>query len=228
MRLRHVLPEGTRIDDGIWVQTFTEAATDSPTPALFLDRDGTLVEEVGFLSRSEDLRLIEGAVAVIAAANARRIRVVIVSNQSGIGRALFGWDDFAAVQCRLVSALAEGGAFLDAVFACPYHPQARAPYDHPDHPDRKPNPGMILRACALLTLDLSRSWIIGDRASDVIAGRRAGLAGALLVTTGFGHVAEEQEAALREQDREDFRVLLGPSIAAALADVPLLGGEDVA
>lgn len=205
-------------EDGLWRQVLRPPDDAALRPALFLDRDGTLVEEVGHLRRTSDLRMIEGAAAAVAAANRAAMFVVVVSNQSGIGRGLFGWTDFVAVQQRLMRVLAEAGAAIDAVFACPHHAEARPPYRHPDHPARKPNPGLLLAAAELLPIDLARSWIIGDRASDLAAGRNAGLAGGVLVATGVGAAASERAAALSLQDGRRFKVLR----AGSIADVPEL------
>ena len=191
---------------------------------MFLDRDGVIVEEVGHLRRAEDVRLITGAAAVIAAANCAGMPVVVVSNQSGIGRGLFGWEDFAAVQQRMLEMLEAQGALIDAVLACPHHAEAEPPYRYPDHPSRKPNAGMILAAARLLPIDLAASWIIGDRVTDLSAGRNAGLAGGLLVFTGCGDRLGELEAAQRLAGAS-FRVFAGPSVAAALAFIPLLDGS---
>lgn len=182
-------------------------------PALFLDRDGVLVEEVIHLHEAEKARLIDAAAEVVRAANERSLHVVVVTNQSGIGRGLFDWQDFSRVQRKIVKDLSRRGARLDAVLACPHHDQAViAAYRHADHADRKPNPGMLLKAAALLDIDLAGSWIIGDRAADLAAARRAGLAGGLHVLTGFGR--EERQAALSEAAK-DFAVLRGESIADA-------------
>ncbi len=188
-------------------------------PALFLDRDGVIVEEIGHLHRPADVRMISGASEVIAAANRATVPVIVVSNQSGVGRGLFGWPDFAAVQQRIISELAARGAFIDAVLACPYHAEARPPYRHPDHPARKPNAGMIYAATRLLPIALRASWIIGDRASDLTAGRTAGLAGGLLVLSGLGQRELEASQALATAG---FRVFAGHSVTAALSVIPLL------
>jgi D-glycero-D-manno-heptose 1,7-bisphosphate phosphatase len=220
-----VLPEGAEIDDeGLWVQLLRRPEGPALRPALFLDRDGVIVDEVDHLSQAADVRLIDGAAEVIAAANRRGFPVVVVTNQSGIGQGLFAWDAFIDVQNRILGDLAAEGAFVDGVFACPHHPKALPPYDHPDHPARKPNPGMLLRAAERLALDLSTSWIIGDRTRDLAAGRRAGLAGGLLVSTGYGGQQDEREAALALAKGGEFRVLVGASVAAALTTIPLFGG----
>jgi len=219
-----VLPEEAEIDgEGLWVQVLRRLEGPARRSALFLDRDGVIVEEVDHLHRAEDVRLIDGAASVIATANRRAIPVVVVTNQSGIGQGLFGWDAFIAVQTRILADLAAEGAFVDGVFACPHHPKALPPYDHPDHPARKPNPGMLLGAAERLPLDLATSWIIGDRTRDLAAGRGAGLAGGLLVSTGYGHQQGEREAALSLAEDGRFRVRVGASVTAALTAVPLLG-----
>lgn len=154
-------------------------------PAVFLDRDGTLNEEVDYLSRPEDLRLIPGAAAAVARLNAKGIPVVVVTNQSGIGRGYYDWRDFSAVMSRMGTLLALESAHLDAVYASPHHEQGQGDYAHPDHPERKPNPGMLVKAAEEHGLDLARSWMIGDKALDIEAGRRAGCR-SCLVLTGYG------------------------------------------
>jgi len=220
------VPEGVMIDDeGVWIQSLRRPDGSATRPALFLDRDGVIVEEVDHLHRPVDVRVVEDAAAVIAAANGRGHPVVIATNQSGIGQALFGWDDFIAVQDRILGELALNGAFVDGVFACPHHPRAKPPYDHPDHPARKPNPGMLLRAARLLPIALEESWIIGDRARDIAAGRNAGLAGGLHLSTGHGSSGEEQAAAAALAQAGGYQVLKGTSLGDALAALPLFAAS---
>lgn len=154
-------------------------------PAIFLDRDGTLNEEVDYLSDPEKLVLIPGAAAAVARLNAKGIPVVVVTNQSGIGRGRFGWQDFAAVMSRMGTLLALENAWIDAVYASPHHELGQGEYAVADHPERKPNPGMLVRAAEEHDLDLTRSWMIGDKDIDLDAGRRAGCKVAL-VRTGYG------------------------------------------
>ncbi|HTL97618.1 MAG TPA: HAD-IIIA family hydrolase [Holophagaceae bacterium] len=168
-------------------------------PAVFLDRDGTLNEEVGYLSRPEDLRLLPGAAAAVARLNARGIPVIVVTNQSGIGRGYYGWQDFEAVMGRMGELLEQENARFDAVYAAPHHEQGEGGYAVADHPDRKPNPGMLQRAAEEHGLDLARSWMIGDKAIDVEAGRRAGCR-TCLVRTGYGQDEEGEGADLVAQD----------------------------
>jgi D-glycero-D-manno-heptose 1,7-bisphosphate phosphatase len=164
-------------------------------PAFFLDRDGTLNEEVDHLSDPEQLVLIPGAAAAVARLNALGVPVVVVTNQSGIGRGRFGWQDFEAVMTRMASLLASENARIDAVYAAPHHEEALGEYAVADHPERKPNPGMLLRAAEEHGLDLARSWMIGDKALDLEAGRRAGCRVAL-VRTGYGSQVDGSAADL--------------------------------
>lgn len=207
--------------DGLWVQVMRERRSGTAGPALFLDRDGTLVEEIGHLRRPQDVQLLPGAAALVVAANRAGVPVVVVSNQSGVGRRLFSWDDFAAVQERMMELLAAQGAFLDAVIACPYHADADPPWRHPDHPARKPNAGMLQHAAQLLPIDLADSWIVGDRASDLAAGRNAGVRGGLLILSQTvdqpGELRGVQILAAR-----DFRVFVTPTLIDILRLVPLL------
>src|SRR5206468_9228650 len=153
------------------------------------------------------------APAVISAANANAIPVVLVTNQAGIGRGYYGWAEFCAVQQAIQSAMAKEGAHFDAIYACPHHRDGKGIFAHPDHPARKPNPGMLQRAAVALDIDLKRSWLVGDRAIDIEAAKRAGLAGALHVLTGYGQ-AERTSALALAAPR--FEVRGAPSIAGAL------------
>jgi D-glycero-D-manno-heptose 1,7-bisphosphate phosphatase len=208
------LPECLQAD-GIWCQQLRRPPAG---PALFLDRDGTLIEERHYLRDPSEVHLLPGAAATVAAANQRGLAVVVVTNQSGIGRGLLSWQDFARVEARLAALLSAGAAGLDLVLACPFHPAA-APYRVEEHPCRKPRPGMLLRAAELLDLDLAGSWIVGDKASDLAAGKAAGLAGGLLVETGYGRTEKAAASSLAESG---FSLRGGKTIAAALG-LPLFG-----
>jgi D-glycero-D-manno-heptose 1,7-bisphosphate phosphatase len=161
------------------------------SPALFLDRDGVVVEEVHFLRRAEDVRLMPGIAEAIREANAAGVPVIIVTNQSGVARGHFGWHEFVTVESEIAARLAAEGARIDALFGCGYHKEGNSPFDL-DHDWRKPGPGMLREAARLLGVDLKRSVMIGDRISDLQAGRSAGLKAGLLVRTGYG--AENVEA----------------------------------
>jgi D-glycero-D-manno-heptose 1,7-bisphosphate phosphatase len=155
-------------------------ATKSRRPGVIFDRDGVLNVDHGYVSEVERLEWMPGARRAVRRLNEAGIAVAVVTNQSGVAR---GYFDLAAVE-RLHEAmradLAVEGAWFDAFYVCPFLAEAAvAEYAHPDHPDRKPNPGMILRALAELDLDPGQTLVIGDKPSDLEAARRAGIAGAL-------------------------------------------------
>jgi D-glycero-D-manno-heptose 1,7-bisphosphate phosphatase len=207
--------------DGLWCEILAPAAPGRPV--LFLDRDGVLVEETDYLHRVEDIIVIPGATKVIAAANKYDVPVVVVTNQAGIGCGYYGWAEFAAVQHAIIAALAADGARIDAVYACPHHPQGKGTLAHPAHPSRKPNPGMLLQAASDLALDLKNSWLVGDKASDVEAAKRARIAGALHVATGYGSAERAQAAAFAGAN---FEVRFARSIAEAMT-LPILLPQNV-
>lgn len=147
-------------------------------PALFLDRDGVLNQEIGYLHRVEDLRWTEGAARAVRAFNEAGWLVFVVTNQAGVAHGLYSEADIGALHAHMLESLAREGARVDAVYYCCWHPDARVQaWRHPDHPDRKPNPGMLLRAMQEWPVDPARSFLIGDRESDLEAARRAGVAG---------------------------------------------------
>ncbi|HTL51267.1 MAG TPA: HAD family hydrolase [Planctomycetota bacterium] len=157
------------------------------TPALFCDRDGVLMEEVGYIRHAADVRLIPGVGAALRRFADARIPIVSVSNQSGVARGIITVAEVEAVQARLAELLwSEAGVRLAAMYFAPHHPQGTVAEFTGEHDDRKPRPGMLLKAAAAFPIDLARSWIVGDRLTDLEAGRNAGLAGAVLVKTGYG------------------------------------------
>jgi len=149
-------------------------------PALFLDRDGTLMEEVDHCRDPALVKAYPGASKELSRAKALGWATIIVTNQSGIGRGYFTKEEFRAVQSELLRQL---GDVIDASYMAP---------DHPDSPSprRKPAPGMILEATAEHGIDLSRSWMIGDKAIDIECGRNAGVR-TILVETGYGRKTAE-------------------------------------
>jgi D-glycero-D-manno-heptose 1,7-bisphosphate phosphatase len=190
-------------------------------PALFLDRDGVLVDEVHYLHKPEEAKLAPGAVEVLTIANKRATPVVLVTNQAGIGYGYYGWAEFIAVRDKIIADLDRAGVFVDAVFACPHHAKGQPPYGHHDHPCRKPNPGLLLAAAAMMGVDLSRSWMVGDRESDLAAGRNAGLAGAAHLMTGHGSREGERDKALALA-RPGFSVLAADTLGELIGRIPLL------
>lgn len=162
-------------------------------PAVFLDRDGTIIELVDYLTDPAELVLIPGAARAIARLREAGYAVVVVTNQSAIGRGRLTEEGLAEIHRHLERELEAGGARLDGIYHCPLKPTVKDPRAI-EHPDRKPGPGMLLRAARDLDLDLARSWMVGDNVADVLAGRNAGCAGSLLVETGYGaRVAREED-----------------------------------
>jgi len=153
-------------------------------PAIFLDRDGTLIEDTGYVGKPEDVHVYPGTAEALAALKARGFRTVIVTNQSGIARGLYSEADYHAVHARLMELLGPG--LIDAAYFCSDHPDCATDR-------RKPGAGMLLEAAADLGLDLARSWMIGDRAADLEAGRRASCR-TILVRTGEGAGADARLA----------------------------------
>jgi D-glycero-D-manno-heptose 1,7-bisphosphate phosphatase len=153
-------------------------------PAIFFDRDGVLNVDHGFVVDPAKLDWISGAREAVLMANQANFLAIVISNQSGIGRGMFSMADVDDFHLAMQAQLAQIGARMDGYYYCPYLPDAWIEeFRHPDHPDRKPNPGMILKAAADFNIDLSRSLMIGDRSSDIEAGERAGVRG-LLYRTG--------------------------------------------
>lgn len=157
--------------------------------AAFLDRDGTVIVEREFLARPEDVELVPGAGEALRRLAGAGFALVLVSNQSGIARGLYGEEDYRAVQARLTELLRDAGVVLDGDYHCPHHPDFTGPCDC-----RKPAPGLFLRAARELDLDLARSIYVGDRLRDVLPGLERG-GRAFLVRTGYGR--EEEPAAPR-------------------------------
>jgi histidinol-phosphate phosphatase family protein len=144
-------------------------------PAVFLDRDGTLIHDRHYLSAPAGVELLPGAGDAVARLNRAGLFVVLVTNQSGIGRGWFGEGDYRAVHARLVELLAEHGARLDADYHCPLAPGAPDPGAM-----RKPGTGMFLQAAREHGVDLAASWYVGDRARDVAPAGELGGRGVLV------------------------------------------------
>lgn len=154
-------------------------------PAVFIDRDGTLTEEVGYVNHPARLRLLPRSAEAVRRLNAAGVPAVVVTNQAGIARGYFGEKVLEATNDALVRLLADAGARLDGLYVCPHHPTEGEPPWRADCDCRKPRPGLLTRAAADLDLDLARSTMVGDKASDLVPGRAVG-ARTVLVLTGYG------------------------------------------
>jgi D-glycero-D-manno-heptose 1,7-bisphosphate phosphatase len=209
--------------ENIWLEIRTEPGTDT-IPALFLDRDGTLMEDCGYISDPDAVRLLPGAAALVRKANRSGVSVAVVTNQSGIDRGLFSWQDFAAVQARLDTLLAEEDARIDAVAACPFHPDFTPGYAADQDRWRKPNAAMVTALATRLKLDCFRSWLVGDGARDIEAARGAGLAGGIQLLTKD----EVTKTASTEMETPAFRGKKATDMAAATAILSQAGLFDAA
>jgi len=164
--------------------------------AVFLDRDGTIIEEVEYLAAPDQVRLIPGAAEAIARLNLLRIPVIVVTNQSGVARGYFPESRVAEVHARLDQLLAERSAYIERYYVCPHHPREGTSEYRRECDCRKPQPGLLLRAAAELNLELTSSCVIGDKVSDLQAGARAGCR-TILVRTGYG-ASHEPNARTRD------------------------------
>lgn len=153
-------------------------------PAVFLDRDGTLIVEKSYLADPDGVQLVEGAVEALRSLREAGYALVVITNQSGIARGLYAEEDYRAVAARLSEVLESRGVPMDATRYCPHHPDETGPCDC-----RKPGTGMHESAAEELDVDLSASWYVGDKVTDVLPAETLGGRG-ILVRTGYG---EEHE-----------------------------------
>lgn len=146
--------------------------------AVFLDRDGTICEEMGYVNHIDRLRIFPYAAESIRRLNEAQIPVVVITNQSGIARNIFPESLVQQIHKKMIAELASGGAWIDAIYFCPHRKEDACDC-------RKPNPGLLERAAREHGLDLPASWVVGDRYADVEMAHRAGGRG-ILVMTGYG------------------------------------------
>lgn len=158
-------------------------------PAVFLDRDGTLLEEAGYLDRLERLVVFPYAVDAVRLLNRGGFAVVVVTNQAGIARGIFKESFVAEAHRHITERLSAGGAHVDGFYYCPHHPEAAVPAYRQACDCRKPGAGMLTRAAADLGISLADSFVVGDRWHDLEAGSRVGARG-VLVRTGYGRTEE--------------------------------------
>ncbi|OOZ44765.1 D-glycero-alpha-D-manno-heptose-1,7-bisphosphate 7-phosphatase [Solemya velum gill symbiont] len=152
-------------------------------PALFLDRDGVINVDHGYVYKPEDVEFVNGIFELVAEAKRAGLLVVVITNQAGIGRGYYSENDFHALMNWMKNQFVEQGGQIDAVYFCPYHPEHGVGHYRKDTECRKPNPGMILQAAQDLKLDLDRSFLIGDKSSDIEAGMAAGVGNNFLLSS---------------------------------------------
>jgi D-glycero-D-manno-heptose 1,7-bisphosphate phosphatase len=159
-------------------------------PAVFLDRDGTLMRDLGYLSDPRKVRLYPGAAPALRLLRKAGFRLVVLTNQSGVARGYFTPAAVGRVNARFRRLLGAKGARVDGIFYCPHLPGGSVKSFSRPCSCRKPAPGMVRQACRKFPLDLKRSWMVGDKLDDLRLAGKAHLAGALLVRTGKGRGSE--------------------------------------
>lgn len=169
----------------------------SGQPAVFLDRDGTINEQMGYINHISRFILLPGAATAIRSLNEQNIPVVVVTNQSGLARGYFPPALLDAVHAQMERELAAQNAHIDGLYICPHHPEAKEEQFRKICTCRKPQTGLLEQAAAELELDLNQSFMVGDRWSDLKCGNRVG-ATSVLVLTGYGrgdleYIGPEQE-----------------------------------
>ncbi|HEY7547056.1 MAG TPA: HAD family hydrolase [Blastocatellia bacterium] len=155
------------------------------TPAFFLDRDGTINEDTGYISSPDELVIYPWTAEAIRLINESGAKAIVITNQSGIARGFYTEETLAEIHDHLKEELAREGAFIDGIYYCPHHPRVGDKRYRIECECRKPALGLINRAVADHEIDLERSWMIGDKASDIRMAAEAGVRGAL-VLTGYG------------------------------------------
>jgi len=143
------------------------ARNSRPRPGILLDRDGTIIVDHGYIGSVDRVEFIDGAADAIGGFNRAAIPVAVVTNQSGVARGLYRLEDVAVVHRYIADRLAERGAHIDLFIYCPYHPAGVVDAFARTSEDRKPGPGMAKAAAAALNLDLTASWVVGDRPEDI-------------------------------------------------------------
>lgn len=186
--------------------------------AVFMDRDGTVSDEVGYLNHVSRLRVFPFSASAIRKINDASMLAVLVTNQAGVARGYFPETMIGDVHDRLVDELGREGARLDAIYYCPHHPSAGEPPYRADCDCRKPRPGMLRRAAEEHDVDLAGSYVVGDKYSDVKLAHAVGAKG-VLVLTGYGRGEYEYERASWPREPEHVAESLVEAVDWILDDV---------
>jgi D-glycero-D-manno-heptose 1,7-bisphosphate phosphatase len=172
-------------------------------PAVFLDRDGTINEQMGYINHICRFQLLPGAAKAIKKLNDAAIPVVVISNQSGLARGYFPEELLVSVHEKMNRLLAEEGAHVDGIYYCPHHPEAKEERFRESCTCRKPKPGLVLQASEEMGLDPERSYVVGDRWSDIKTAANCG-ATSILVRTGYGR-GDEQYIGPQQEIQPDYK-----------------------
>ena len=165
-------------------------------PAIFLDRDGVIIENRSdYVRQWSHVSILPKAIEALSAFQQEGFKIVVVTNQSAVGRGLMSLQDAQQINERLVETIKEQGGWVDAVFMCPHKPEDNCQC-------RKPQPGLLLQAAHELSLDLRSSWMVGDAWTDLLAGQSAGVGGTIMVRTGRG------ETQLLQTQQEEIKPFL--------------------
>lgn len=164
-------------------------------PAIFLDRDGTINIDHGYVHQIDNFEFIEGAIEAMAELKKMGYALVVVTNQSGIGRGIYSEDSFMQLTEWMDWSLADRGVELDGIYFCPHHPEAKDEAYREDCNCRKPKPGMLLEAQSFLNIDMASSIMVGDKLADMQAGRAANVGTTILVRSGETVTEEAIESA---------------------------------
>ncbi len=175
----------------------------TPKPAVFLDRDGTINEQMGYINHTCRFHLLPGAAEAIKRLNDAGIPVVVISNQSGLARGYFPEELLLAVHEKMNRLLAEHGAHVDGIYYCPHHPEAKKKEFREVCSCRKPKPGLILQAAEEMNLAPEQSFVVGDRWSDIKTAANCG-ARSILVRTGYGR-GDEQYIGPHQEIQPDYK-----------------------
>ncbi len=192
-------------------------------PAVFLDRDNTLIANDGDLGDPNQVRLMDGVAGALKRLHDAGYRLIVVTNQGGVARGKYTEEDVDAVHQRiaaLIDEAAETDGMLDRFYYCPYHPQASVEEYRRDHPWRKPHPGMLLQAARDLHIDLAQSWLIGDQPRDIQAGRAAGCRAILLNHGRSRHEPAEQRAEDATEEATEIAGTLESAVEVILNAAP--------
>lgn len=171
--------------------------------AIFLDRDGVIVEEKNYVWRVEDLVILPRAADAIAKLRAEGFMTVVITNQAGVARGYFGEEDTRRFNEAMQQELAREGAVIDAIYYCPHHPEAVVGEYRKECVRRKPKPGMLFCAAEDLGIDLKQSFLVGDKWSDIEAGKAAGCR-TVMVKTGYGREELKKSEGIVDVIAEDL------------------------
>jgi D-glycero-D-manno-heptose 1,7-bisphosphate phosphatase len=188
-----------------------------PRPAVFLDRDGVINQETGYVHKVDEFHFINGVVEACREMSKAGYRLIVITNQAGIARGYYTVDDFHCLTKWMLDSFRQQGVEIDGVYFCPHHPVHGVGEYRRDCDCRKPAPGMILHAAQEHSLDLQRSILVGDKMTDIEAGRAAGVGCCVLVQTG--HSVSDEDLDMADTVFDDL-----PEVARAIVANRLCAG----